>query len=37
MVKEIDEQMQDRDELLRELKRHLQTANNHMKQMVDRK
>lgn len=37
IVEEIDAQLQDRDEVLSELKENLQAANNHMKQMADRK
>lgn len=37
LVAEIDEQLQARDELLGELKDHLTTASNRMKQMADRK
>lgn len=37
LVGEIDVQLQERDELLDELKHHLLAANNRMKQMSDRK
>lgn len=37
LVEEIDEQLQTRDELLTELKHHLETASNRMKQQADRK
>lgn len=37
LVNEVDEQLQDRDEVLSELKEHLQAANNRMKQTADRR
>ncbi|CAH9130821.1 unnamed protein product [Cuscuta epithymum] len=37
LVEEIDVQLQERDQVLGELKRHLMTSNNRMKQLADRK